>query len=102
MSKNDNESSVVPIYAAVSPRGNIIKSSIGTFRIHARRFAAQHKNFRVVKLAELNTQVSALKADIKPVEITPQKIDTPIEVKQADLDMPRRKYTRKSKVGAAE
>jgi hypothetical protein len=96
MAKSVDKSNVIPIYAAISPRGEIIKSSIGTFRINAHRFAAQYKNFRVIKLADINSQVVGSKP-VESVDIPTQKIDAKIEVPQVNLDKPRRKYTRRDK-----
>jgi hypothetical protein len=99
MSEKDN---VIPIYAAISPRGEIIKSSIGTFRIHAHRFAMQYKNFKVIKLAELNTQVQGRKPIEEPADVKTQKIEATIEVPQANLDKPRRKTVRRQKQAAVQ
>jgi hypothetical protein len=101
MSKSEENTNVIPIYAAVSPRGEIIKSSIGTFRIHAHRFAAQYKNFKVIKLAEITAQVTGVKRKDDQLDIKTQKLATELKIPQVNLDKPRRKYTRKEKIVGA-
>lgn len=95
--KEDTNSTAIPIYAAISPRGEIIKSSIGTFRIHAHRFAKQYKNFTVVKLAEINPEIVGIKK-VEVPEVVPQILDAKIEAPNADKPIRRRRR----KLAAAE
>jgi hypothetical protein len=60
----------------MSPSGEIVKSSIGTFRAQAVRFAAQRKNFTVVKLAIINARVKANAPVVKPVPVEPQLVES--------------------------
>ena len=43
----------VTIWAAVGPKGEVLKSSISAFRAVANRWAAKHRRFHVEKLGEV-------------------------------------------------
>lgn len=94
--KDDN---TIQIWAAMSPAGEIVKSSIGSFRIHAMRYAQTRKNFTVVKLAEIKANVQGTakrqEAEKHPLsEVEVQHIDTKIEVPMIE---PREVRTRRRK-----
>lgn len=66
----------ISIYAAMSPKGEIVKSSVGSFKSQATRFANSRKNFTVVKLAEIEAKVRGRQHDeIKPTLEVPA-VDT--------------------------
>lgn len=89
---------IIPIYAAISPDGEIFKSSISPFRIHAQRYAVQRKNFQVVKLADINAEIKGAKPKIAPVSVAPQTVDSVVEIPTMKQ---KRKYTRRSKESVA-
>jgi hypothetical protein len=89
MSEKDN---AITIYAAIGPNGDIIKSSIGSFRSQAARFASERKNYTVVKLAEINPTVRPRGRGLG-VEVRPQSIETRVEV--ASFDPARHRRARK-------
>lgn len=47
----------MPIWAAVGPDGTVVKSSVGTFRAVANRWAMRHKNYMVMKIGEVKVDV---------------------------------------------
>jgi hypothetical protein len=85
-----DKESVISIYAAVGPSGDIVKSSVGTFRAVASRFAQARRNYTVVKLAEISPSVRTRKSKIATVEIKPQQFDAVIEVSDTPLRRRRR------------
>lgn len=87
-------SELIPIFAAVSPSGMIVKSSISTFRIHAQRYAVQRKNFSVVKLADINAEIKPVAAPVPVVEVPTQEVSSVVEIPEFK---PKRKYTRRAK-----
>jgi hypothetical protein len=91
---------MIPIFAAVSPNGDIVKSSISTFRVHARRYAAQKKNFSVVKLADINAEITGVKPKIEVAEVSSQIVHSKVEIPAVDIKQ-KRKYTRRNKENRA-
>lgn len=55
------------VWAAVSPSGEIVKSSVGSFRSIAQRYAKQRRNYVVVKIAKISPNIT------KPLEISPEE-----------------------------
>jgi hypothetical protein len=87
---------LIAIYAAVGPAGEIVKSSIGTFRSNASRFAQARRNYTVVKLAEINPSIQSRKNRLGRVSIEPQHFDTVIEVSSAPKRLGRPPSVRKT------
>lgn len=85
---------MIPIYAAVSPDGQVVKSSVGTFMASAKRFAAQRRNYSVIKLAEISANIIGAKPDAV-INAEPQHIESDVEVPLVDVSKPdgrRRKF----------
>lgn len=65
----------IPIWGAVGPDGTLVKSSIGTFRAVAERWAIRRGNYEVVKLGTVHPP----RTDVLPVKRPrgrPRKEDT--------------------------
>lgn len=52
MSKTSPNEGIV-IWGAVGPNGEVVKSSVGTFRAVAHRWAQRHKDYVVMRLGEV-------------------------------------------------
>lgn len=64
----------VDLWAAVGPKGNVVRSSIGAFRSVAQRWAERHKGFTVQKLGELELEAELLASGeliVDEAEFTP-------------------------------
>lgn len=76
---NDKSDELV-IWGAVGPHGELVKSSVGTFKSVAARWALRRGNYEVVKLG---TIPSPGKAEEEEMEEEAPKVETPRVAKKA-------------------
>lgn len=64
---------ILPIYAAIGPDGEVLKSSVSAFKAVAQRWAIRRRNHTVVMLAQISYHVKP-----KPIQrLVPQTVAAP-------------------------
>jgi hypothetical protein len=66
MSNVEKKTGDLTVWGAVGPNGQVVKSSIGTFKSVANRWAIRRGNYEVVKLGTVKNPAHEISVDEQP------------------------------------